>query len=190
LDVPAIEPLNRLVGLLEGIPLAIELAAGRLRWITPDAMMRQLQETSTGLSGGRRDTPHHRTLHQALDHSWQGLSEQERATLMQASIFCGGISLAMLEQALAGQVTNANVPAVVYNLCEKSLLRPVHEPDSAPRFDMYFVIRAYAQQHLAAVGATEIAQRHHALAFAELAASLWRDGDKSRGSAEDRPRQK
>jgi predicted ATPase/class 3 adenylate cyclase/Flp pilus assembly protein TadD len=142
--------LARLVDLLDGLPLAIELAAARSPLMPPRELLQRMGERFQLLAGARGRPDHQATLRAALDWSWQMLGEAERAALAQLSVFDGGASLAAIE-ATVERATLAGAPPLVdvlQSLVEKSLVRRVGES----RLDLLSTVREYAAQCLAAPG--------------------------------------
>lgn len=160
------EAVGRIVRHLDGLPLAIELAAARMKVLGPRALLERLPRRFEILAGARRDaSARAATLRGAIDWSWNLLSAAEQATLSQLSTFRGGFSLDAAE-AVADAGGNG-APAtidLVQALCEKSLVR-TYAPDAFPgevRFGLYESIRAYAAERLQGSGGEDAAFRRHA----------------------------
>jgi predicted ATPase/DNA-binding SARP family transcriptional activator len=150
---------------LDGIPLAIELAAARVSTLTPSEIAERLDERFTLLTGGPRAAlPRHRTLRALTDWSWDLLSQPERRLFQSLSVFAGGFSLgAAAAVSGAGPPDHEDILALVTALVAKSLL--VAEPHGeTTRFGMLETIRQYALERLAADG-TEHATRDRHLAW-------------------------
>lgn len=149
---------------LDGMPLAIELAAARLRTMTLDQLAHRLDDRFRLLTGGSRTAlPRHRTLRAVVDWSWDLLTGEERTALCRLSVFAGGASLEAAEHVGAGL-------DVLTSLTEKSLLVSTGEiVGQAPRYRMLGTIREYAGQRLAEAGQTDSARRAHLAYFTELA---------------------
>jgi predicted ATPase/DNA-binding SARP family transcriptional activator len=155
--------LARVCRALDGMPLAIELAAARLRTMTLDQLAHRLDDRFRLLTGGSRTAlPRHRTLRAVVDWSWDLLTDDERAALCRLSVFSGGASLEAAEQ------VGADLD-VLTSLAEKSLL--VTEGGAAPRYRMLGTIKEYAAQRLAEAGQSEPARQAHLAYFIELAAT-------------------
>jgi predicted ATPase/DNA-binding SARP family transcriptional activator len=154
---------------LDGMPLAIELAAARLRTMSLDQLARRLDDRFLLLTGGSRTAlPHHRTLRAVIDWSWELLSDAERKVLRRLSVFSGGASLDGAEHVCAGDgVEPDQVLELVTALTEKSLLRA--EDDGTPRYRMIGTISEYAGHRLAEAGEADVARRAHLAYFTELA---------------------
>ena len=156
---------------LDGIPLAIELAAARLRALNVDQIAAHLAERFKLLIGGSRTAlPRHQTLHGLIDWSYELLSESERKILRRLSVFAGGWSLEAAEQ-VCGEGSNSDVLTRLIELIDKSLV-VADDLGSKTRYRLHETIRAYAREKLVAAGETAlIAGRHtgYYLAFAEQA---------------------
>lgn len=146
---------------LDGIPLAIELAAARARALTPNEIADRLDERFTLLTGGPRTAlPRHRTLRALTDWSWDLLSQPERRLFHSLSVFAGGFTLGAAA-AVSGTGSHDNdVLALVTALVEKSLL--VAEPHGeTTRFGMLETIRQYALERLIAAGEEHTSRNRH-----------------------------
>jgi len=147
---------------LDGIPLAIELAAARARALTPSEIADRLDERFTLLTGGPRAAlPRHRTLRALTDWSWDLLSQPEQQLCRSLSVFAGGFTLAAAVAVFGGGPPgNEDVLALVTALVEKSLL--VAEPRGATtRFGMLETIRQYALERLTAAGEEPTSRDRH-----------------------------
>ena len=149
---------------LDGMPLAIELAAARLRTMSIDQLASRLDDRFRLLTGGSRTAlPRHQTLRAVVDWSWTLLTDAERTVLRRLSVFSGGASLEAAERVCAGDaVEQDQVLELLTALTEKSLL--VADGDGAPRYRMIGTIKEYAGHRLAEAGESDLARRAH-LAF-------------------------
>ncbi|WP_410587440.1 BTAD domain-containing putative transcriptional regulator [Amycolatopsis sp. lyj-23] len=153
--------LARVCRALDGMPLAIELAAARLRTMSLDQLAHRLDDRFRLLTGGSRTAlPRHRTLRAVIDWSWELLSDAERVVLRRLSVFSGGASLEAAEHVCGGD----DVLDLLTALTEKSLVVVVGE-----RYRMLGTIKEYAGQRLAEAGETDLARRAHLAYFTELA---------------------
>ena len=154
---------------LDGMPLAIELAAARLRTMSIDQLANRLDDRFRLLtSGSRTALPRHRTLRAVVDWSWELLTDAERMVLRRLSVFSGGASLEAAERVCAGDaVEQEQVLELLTSLAEKSLL--VTEGDGAPRYRMLGTIKEYAADRLAEAGESDLARQAHLAYFTELA---------------------
>ncbi len=134
---------------LDGIPLAIELAAARLRVFTPEVMLQRLGRRRLRLlSGGVRDLPERQqTLRAAIEWSYRLLSEPEQRLFAQLSVFVGGSGLAAAE-AVCNPEDAVDVLGGLESLVDKSLLQRAPGPGEEPRFGMLETIREYAAEQL------------------------------------------
>ena len=160
---------------LEGLPLAIELAAARLRVLTPHELLERLERRLPLLTGGALDLPERQqTLRAAIDWSHELLSPGERALFRRLAVFAGGFTLDAA-QAVAGDEdagsTSATVDTVT-SLVEKNLLRtltPDMDQEAVSRFAMLETIREYAFEHLESAGELAAVRGRHARWMAKLA---------------------
>ena len=136
----------RICTLLDGLPLAIELAAARTRLFGPHALLTRLGDRLGLLTGGSRDAPaRQRTLRSTIGWSFDLLSVEERRSFLELAVFAGGARVESVEAVLTG---HADVLGQITALVEKSLLVAHEEPDGEPRFLMLQVVRDYAQELL------------------------------------------
>ncbi|HYM83987.1 MAG TPA: adenylate/guanylate cyclase domain-containing protein [Candidatus Dormibacteraeota bacterium] len=155
---------------LQGMPLAIELAAARVKLLTPDAILVRLQRQLDLLASGGRDLPERqRTLRGAIAWSYDLLDEGGRRLLDRLSVFVGGCDLAMAERVCGpADEVGADVFDGLAALADQSLLR-VTEADGESRFEMLETIRSFASERLETSGEAPLIRRRHAEAFLELA---------------------
>ncbi|MEV6276306.1 BTAD domain-containing putative transcriptional regulator [Nocardia sp. NPDC051832] len=169
IDPGTLATLARVCRALDGMPLAIELAAARLRTMSLDQLAHRLDDRFRLLTGGSRAAlPRHRTLRAVVDWSWELLTEPERVVLRRLSVFAGGASLEAAEHVCAGAVVEPyEVLDLLTALTEKSLV--VTAGAAAPRYRMLGTIKEYAEQRLAEAGETEPTRQAHLAYFTELA---------------------
>jgi len=164
-DEATLSTMVRVCRALDGMPLAIELAAARLRTMSVDQLADRLDDRFQILTGGSRTAlAHHRTLRAVVDWSWDLLSEAERDLLRRLSVFPGGVSLEAAERICPADEYALDL---LTSLTEKSLLRSYGEGE--PRYRMLNTIREYAGQKLAETGEAEQARRAHLAYFTEFA---------------------
>ena len=158
----------RICRALDGMPLAIELAAARLRTMSLDQLASGLDDRFRLLTGGSRTAlPRHKTLRAVVDWSWELLTDAERMVLRRLSVFSGGASLEAAERVCAGDaVEQDEVLELLTALAEKSLL--LAEGDRAPRYRMIGTISEYAGHRLAEAGESDQARHAHLAYFTEL----------------------
>jgi predicted ATPase len=158
----------RICRALDGMPLAIELAAARLRTMAPEQVAARLADRFQLLTGGGRTTvPRHQTLRAVVDWSWDLLDEAERAVWRRFAAFTGGATLEAAEQVCSGSGISADqVLDLLTALADKSLLTVRHDP---PRYAMLEIIRAYGLERLAEAGERDELRQAHAQYFLRLA---------------------
>ena len=168
-DPSALPTMVRVAAALEGMPLAIELAAARLRTMSLGQVATGLDDRFRLLTAGSRTAlPHHRTLRAVVDWSWDLLTEPERTVLRRLSVFAGAASLDAAERVCAGPaIEPEQVLDLLASLTDKSLLRAAG--GDAPRYRMTATIREYAAHRLAEAGETELARHAHLTYFTGLA---------------------
>jgi predicted ATPase/class 3 adenylate cyclase len=148
---------------LDGIPLAIELAAARLRHLSPAQLAERLDDRFRLLTGGARTgLPRHQTLLAAMEWSYQLLSEAERAVLRRLSVFPAGFSLEAAEAvgSAPGGVAAAEVLEVLGHLVDKSLVVAEHRSNEV-RYRLLETVRQYAAERLGDAGEVEATRRRH-----------------------------
>ena len=168
LDGRTLSTMVRVCRALDGMPLAIELAAARLRTMSLDQLAHRLDDRFRLLTGGSRTAlPRHRTLRAVVDWSWELLTDAERMVLRRLAVFSGGASLDAAEQVCAGDaVEQEQVLELLTALTEKSLL--LTDGDAAPRYRMLGTIKEYARDRLAEAGESDLARHAHLAYCTEL----------------------
>jgi len=160
---------------LDGLPLAIELAAARVRVLSPQAIMDRLGDRLALLSSGSRDVPERQqTLRGAIAWSHDLLEDDDRRVFARFSAFAGGATLDAIQAVVFDPGERADALDAIASLVDKSLVRQETQADGEPRFRMLETIREYAIEQLDARGETEQQRERHAawvLAFAERHAS-------------------
>ena len=156
---------------LDGLPLAIELAAARVKLLPPRALLARLRQGLGLLKGGGLDLPaRQRTLRSTLQWSHDLLEEQEQGMLRRLSVFAGGCTLHAAERVSgATGVLSAGVLELVASLVDKNLLRQVEGTGGEPRLFMLETIREYALERLAESGEEEAVRKAHASCYLTLA---------------------
>ena len=152
---------------LDGLPLAIELAAARVKMLSLDKLLGMLSSRLKLLTGGGRDLPERQqTLRNTLEWSVQLLNENDRALFARLGVFMGGFSLESAQEVCQpGNGAGLNVFQGIESLMNNSLLLLENLDENAPRFRMLETIREFALEKLAAGGEMEMLQRNHARYF-------------------------
>ena len=153
---------------LDGLPLAIELAAARLRLLSPRELLRRLDHRLALLEGGPRDLPERQqTLRATIAWSYQLLADAERELLDHLAVFAGGWTLAAVES--LARACPHNLLDGLQALLEAHLVIRQDGPDGEPRFTMLETIREYALEQLEQRGLADGTAHTHALFFLEQA---------------------
>ena len=154
---------------LDGLPLAIELAASRAKLLSPQALLARLEQRFDLLVGGPRDMPaRQQTLRATIDWSYGLLGRDEQTLLARLAVFVGGCTLEAVEAVCGG----AGVLTGLTTLIDSNLLRQEEQPDGEPRFTMLESIRAYSLDLLEASGEAEDVRRRHADHFVSVAGRI------------------
>ena len=154
---------------LDGLPLALEIAAARIRIFPPAALLTRLDQSMKLLVGGAADLPErHQTVRAAIDWSYNLLTPEEKRVFSRLSIFVGGFTFETAE-AVANWDSSLDILSGIEMLVRNSLVRQVDWPDDEPRFDMLLTIRDYAQEKLAESGELPAAGFAHASYFSTFA---------------------
>jgi predicted ATPase len=156
---------------LDGIPLALELAAARLRMLTIEQIKDHLNDRFRLLTGGRRTAlPRQQTLQALIDWSWQLLDQKERTLLRRLSVFSGGWDLEAA-QTVAGfdPLDGLDILDQLEQLINKSLITVAYPPSSEARYGMLESIRQFAREQLLEAGEGETLRDRHADYFVRFA---------------------
>jgi predicted ATPase/tRNA A-37 threonylcarbamoyl transferase component Bud32 len=149
---------------LDGLPLAIELAAARIKLLSPSAMRNRLASRLQLLTTGARDLPaRQQTLRQAIDWSYDLLSEPEQRLFRRLSAFAGGFTLEAAESVCdTRKDLGLDMLDGMASMVDKSLVRQMEQVDGEPRFAMLETIREYGLEKLVASGEESSTRRAHA----------------------------
>ena len=156
---------------VQGIPLAIELAAAAVRYLSPRSLLTELGQGLDLPVAGPRDAPeHHRTLRAAIGSSFDLLSVGERVVMARLSVFAGGCTIdAAREVCRLPDEPAIDVRSALLGLAAKSLLEPVSEDGRDTRFVALESVRAFSAEHLRDAGELERMRARHAQWFTEVA---------------------
>jgi predicted ATPase/class 3 adenylate cyclase len=155
---------------LDGIPLAIELAAARVRSLSVEEINRKLDQRFQLLTGGSRTAlPRQQTLRSLIDWSYDLLHDREKLLLQRLSVFVGGWTLDAAEQVCAGDgVADQEILDLLTSLCDKSLVL-VEQNDGGYRYRLLETVRQYAREWLLTSGGGETVRARHRDCFLALA---------------------
>ena len=170
--------VTALVKLLDGLPLAIELAAARVRMMPPKALLERMSERFKLLASSSGRHTRQATLRATLDWSWDLLSPDERDALAQLSVFAGGFTLDAAEAVLS--LGNAGPFDTVLALADKSLVARI----SDERLDLLVSVQEYAAEKLEARGNRKAAEERHAAHYAQSGTESALDALDRHGGAE------
>ena len=188
-DDDAITAIAQICNRLDGLPLAIELAAARMRLLSPQALLQQLSTSAERsslhlLTGGPRDLPaRQRTLRHAIQWSYDLLEPDEQRLFRQLAVFIGGFTLEAAEAVIRTSLLVLKPPDNAINtyeltltvfdaitsLVEKSMLKQIDSLANEPRFTMLTTIREFGLEQLKQKGEAQTMQQAHAAYYLELA---------------------
>lgn len=154
---------------LDGLPLAIELAAARIRLMSPAAILPRLQHQLELLTGGASDAPpRQRTMRAAIAWSFDLLDQGEQELFARSAVFSGGFTLEAAEAVCGRTTADPGVLNGLTSLVEHNLLAVKDDDQGEPRFRMLEVVREYAVEAMARRSETDSIRRRHAEYFLEL----------------------
>jgi predicted ATPase/DNA-binding XRE family transcriptional regulator/Tfp pilus assembly protein PilF len=157
----------RICTLLEGIPLAIELAAAWVRVLTINEIATEVARSIDFLALASRGAPErHRSLRAVFEHSWTLLTEEERGVLARLAVFRGGF-----DRTAASQVAGASLPLLAA-LVDKSLVQTASAGDAALRYEIHELLGQYLREKLREAGEEQTLVQRHAGYFVALAEQL------------------
>jgi predicted ATPase len=149
---------------VDGLPLAIELAAARIKLLSPSAMQARIESSLNLLTGGARDLPtRQQTLRGTIDWSYRLLNEAEQTLFRRISVFVGGCTLEGVE-AVCDTKGDLGIDVLdgMASMVDKSLVQQANEAEGEARFVMLSTIREYALERLGASGEEHATRRAHA----------------------------
>ncbi len=156
---------------LDGLPLAIELAAARIKFLPPQALLARLDQRLQVLTSGARDMPaRHQTLRHTIAWSYDLLDAQEQRLFRRLAVFVGGCTPEAVEAvSTTDGDTDANVLEGMASFLDKSLLQQIERDGGEPRFAMLETIREYGLEVLASDGEAQATRQAHAAYYLALA---------------------
>jgi predicted ATPase/DNA-binding winged helix-turn-helix (wHTH) protein len=149
---------------VDGLPLAIELAAARIKMLPPSAVLTRLESRLNLLTAGPRDVPErHQTIRKTIDWSYDLLNGSEQKLLRRMGVFAGGCTLEAAEAVCdTGKDLGAEIFNVMSSLLDKSLVQQTEQGEHEPRFGMLETIREYCLERLSDSGEEQATRRSHA----------------------------
>jgi predicted ATPase/class 3 adenylate cyclase len=155
---------------LDGLPLAIELAAARSKLLPPRAMLERMEHRLEFLTEGARDLPkRQQTLRKAIAWSYDLLDENEQRLFQRLSVFVDGWTINAAEAVAGDHPAQTSTLDQLGSLLDKSLLQEVEDADNKPRFVMLETLREFGLEQLAASGEEDMIRHHHASFYLALA---------------------
>lgn len=171
------QAVSAICNTLEGLPLALELAAARAKILSASEILAKLADPLKLLTGGSRDLPERQqTMVAAIEWSYDLLNDSEKSVFQMLSVFEGGFAITAAEALISDSESQMKFPHagvdvidVIESLTAKSLVMSERPSKGTLRFRMLEIVRSYAAERLAASGRAEIVQRSHAKYFLGLA---------------------
>ncbi|TVR76276.1 MAG: DUF4062 domain-containing protein [Sphaerobacteraceae bacterium] len=163
-------PIGEICRRLDGLPLAIELAAARIRLLTPQSLLERLDQALPVLADGARELPERqRTMRAAIKWSYQLLSTRERIVFTRLSVFSGGWDIGAAETVVSCDVIRScEILDLVSSLVEQSLVAMEAGPHDESRYRFHVPVRQFAEQQLARSGEIDTIRQRHAQYYIDL----------------------
>jgi len=153
---------------LDGLPLALELAAARIKFLTPQEILARLDQKLKLLKGGARDLPvRHQALRNTLEWSHNLLNQDDRILFARLSVFSGGFTMDAVE-AICNEDKNLDILENLFSLVDNSLVFQRESTDGNSRFGMLETIREFALEKLSESGDLKTYREYHARYFGEI----------------------
>ncbi|WP_051298401.1 ATP-binding protein [Arthrobacter castelli] len=169
-DGSSAEAIAEICERLDGVPLAIELAAARVPALGTDELRRRLDDRFRLLTAGPRTDPRHRSLSAVVDWSYDLLSDEEQIVFSRLSVFAGSFTLDAAEQVCcSGSIERGSVAVLVAGLVDASMLVRDRTGTAGDRLRLLETLRQYAAERLAAHGDTDLLRHRFAEYYAGLA---------------------
>ncbi len=159
-----VEDVVRIVHRLDGLPLTIELAAARIRAMSPSALAERLESGFELLSGAQPSlTLRHRTVEDLVAWSYDFLDSDEQLLFARLSVFTGSFELGAIEEVCGADLGFSKVPMLLANLVDKSMVQLAE--DGSPRYRLLETLREYGRDRLSDAQQRDLRARHRALVF-------------------------
>lgn len=170
LNADNIQTIAAICTQLDGLPLAIELIAARIRLMSPQALLAKLNDRFVlSADGMRAVSARQKTLNNAIGWSYNLLSSEERNLFVRLSVFADGFTLDAAEAIFSRMVTNKPIPDIVISLLDKSLLQRIFDPSGEPRYSMLVTIQQFALDRLRSMEQEAETRSWHLDYFLDLA---------------------
>lgn len=170
IDADNVKAISAICRQLDGLPLAIELVAARMRLITPQALSERLQDEFLFSADGMRGIlTRQKSLNNAIDWSYELLSEEEQELFSYLSVFSGGFTLEAAETIFSQILTETTVSALIASLFDKSLLQRSFDSSIEARYAMLATIQEFARQRLQETGQGAKIRNGHLAYFLDFA---------------------
>ena len=165
--------ISRICRRLDGLPLAIELAAARIKILSPEDILSRLRKSLDLLTGGGPELPgRQRTIRDTLEWSYGLLSDDEQRAFRSLAVFGGGFTIEAAEATLGmANRYSASILDLIAALADSGLLTARDQPDGRVRLGMLEIVREFALEHLEAADEIDAVRKRHAEYFLELAES-------------------
>ena len=175
LDEATVDAVSEIVRRLDGLPLALELAAARMRLLQPADLLRRLSRPLDVLEASSPDRPErHQTLRTTISWSHDHLDDDERRVFRRLGVFAGGAGIEAVEAICAcDDLDRGRVLEVVEGLVDKSLVVALEHPSTGSRVTMLETIREFAVEQLLAAGEVEGTWDRHLAYHCDLAERAW-----------------
>lgn len=168
--------LARICIQLDGLPLALEMAAAQVQWLPPDKLLAQLQARLASLRGRAQNLPERQqSLRGAIEWSYEHLEPNEREAFMRLAVFVGGCSIEAAAFVIESEDTGEFFPPALEALIRKNLVQytsPYHDPEGEPRLWILETIRAFAADHLKFSPHADAIHARHAAYYTRFAEEI------------------
>ena len=165
-----LQPVTSICMRLDGLPLAIELIAARIRLMSPQALLERLSGQFILTADGMRSTSERqKTLNNAIRWSYDLLPPAEQRLFVCLSIFSGGFTLEGAEKIFSDMFAGQSIAGLITSLLDKSLLQRAFDPGGEVRFQMLVTIKQFALNRLQDLGSEEESRNRHLAYFLDLA---------------------
>jgi predicted ATPase/DNA-binding XRE family transcriptional regulator len=170
IDTTNIQAVASICKQLDGLPLAIELIAARMRLMSPQALLEHLSDQFIlSANGMRADNMRQKTLQNAIGWSYNLLPPDEQKLFTYLSIFAGGFTMEAVEEIFSQSFINRSVPDLIISLSDKSLIQRTLDEDDEIHYDMLTTIKQFSFSRLAQMGDVSDARERHLTYFLGLA---------------------